>query len=95
MITFFNTTPIAHPIKVTTIINTLLGIKIIPKYTKNNTTIITINWTFFFIVKSERTCKYNNPINIATKAKSKPRDLGSLTIPPNNAPATDEVNHVK
>ena len=95
MITFFNTTPIEHPIKVTTIINALLGIKIIPKYTKNNTTTITINWIFFFIVKSYRTCKYNNPINIATKAKSKPSNFGSLTIPPNNAPATDEDTHVK
>ena len=95
MITFFITTPIAHPIKVTTIINILLGIKIIPKYTKNNTKTITINWTFFFIVKSERTYKYNNPINIATKAKSKPNDLESLTTPPNTAPATDEATHVK
>ena len=95
MITFFNTTPIVHPIKVTTIINALLGIKIIPKYTKNNTTTITINWTFFFIVKSDITCKYNHPINIATKAKSKPSNLGSLTTPPNNAPATDEATHVK
>ena len=95
MITFFNTTPIEHPIKVTTIINALLGIKIIPKYTKNNTTTIIINWIFFFIVKSYRTCKCNNHINIATKAKSKPSDLGFLTIPPNNAPATEEATHVK
>ena len=79
----------------TTSTKNLVGIKIIPTKTKPKVNTITLSWRLKAKLLSEMSCRYNRPINIATRAKSTPSFAGFVIKLPSKAPAIVAKNQVK